>query len=110
MTVGDIDQPITWCTAHRQVLYNPGHVQKDAVGRLGQAGLLEGCSQQEDVREGSEPKPRVAPAPVHPPALARLQEEETTEQKRCWWNQGGVEVARGWQPCEVARGASGQLR
>lgn len=25
------------------------------------------------------------------------------------WNQGGVEVARGWQPCEAARGASGHL-
>lgn len=83
MTVGDIDQPITWRAAHRQVLYSPGHVQKDAVGRLGQAGLLEGCSRQEDVREGSDSKPRAAPAPVHPPALARLREEETTEQKRC---------------------------
>lgn len=84
------------------------------MGKLGQAGLPEGCRWQEDVREWFESKPRAAPAPVHPPSTGPAagrgdHKAEEVLVLSAEWNQGGMEVARGWQPCEVARGASGRL-
>ena len=97
------------------VLYDPGHMQKDAVGKLGQAGLPEGCRRQEDVREWSGSKPRGSPPrPCPPPGTGPAAGRGDHKAKKVLvlsaeWTQGGVEVAPGWQPCEVARGASGRL-